>query len=91
MSHPPADADQARRPDRRNELIKAAQEHWASALTDLGGRNTLLYFKDRRSGTLDLAHADPEMLDAFISSGSARITRLFRDVTSAPTRSAGSR
>ena len=41
--------------DRRTDLIKAAQAHWASALTDLGGRNTLLYFKDRRSGTLDLA------------------------------------
>src|SRR5690242_7447547 len=80
MSQPPADADLAQRPDRRTELITTAQEHWASALTDLGGRNTLLYFKDRRSGTLDLAEADPEALEHFISSGSIRITRLFRDV-----------
>jgi hypothetical protein len=57
MSHSPADADQAQRPDRHTELIIAAQDHWASALTDLGGRNTLLYFKARRSGTLDLASA----------------------------------
>src|SRR5260370_4395988 len=66
--------------DRRTELIRAAQEHWAAALTDLGGRNTLLYFKDRRSGTLDLAEADPEALAHFMSSGSIRLTRLFRDV-----------
>src|SRR5260370_37764739 len=66
--------------DRRTELIRVAQEHWAAALTDLGGRNTLLYFKDRRSGTLDLAEADPEALAHFMSSGSIRLTRLFRDV-----------
>jgi hypothetical protein len=45
--------------DRRSRLITVAQESWVSALTDLGGRNTLLYYKDRRSGTLDLATADP--------------------------------
>jgi very-short-patch-repair endonuclease len=65
--------------DRRTGLIKVAQEHWAAALTDLGGRNTLLYFKDRRSGTLDLADADPDALAHFISTGSIRLTRLFRD------------
>src|SRR5215467_3839775 len=66
--------------DRRTELIATAQSHWASALTDLGGRNTLLYFKDRRSGTLDLADADPEAFRHFTESGSIRLTRLFRDV-----------
>jgi len=80
MSQPPAEADPAQPVDRRTELIRTAQDHWASALTDLGGRNTLLYFKDRRSGTLDLAEADPEALEHFIGSGSIRITRLFRDV-----------
>ena len=50
-----------------------------SALTDLGGRNTLLYYKDRRAGTLDLAGADPEALDRFIQHGSIRLTRLFKD------------
>jgi very-short-patch-repair endonuclease len=64
---------------RRTELVAAAQEQWISALTDLGGRNTLLYYKDRRAGTLDLAEADPEALDKFIRSGSIRLTRLFKD------------
>jgi hypothetical protein len=39
-------------------LIASAQARWISTLTDLGGRNTLLYYKDRRAGTLDLAGAD---------------------------------
>src|SRR5689334_25391364 len=64
---------------RRLELVRTAQQQWIDALTDLGGRNTLLYFKDRRAGTLDLAGADPEMLERFIRTGSARLTKLFRD------------
>ncbi len=74
-----AQAAQAGR-DRRGELIATAQAHWVAALTDLGGRNTLLYFKDRRSGTLDLAGADPDAFAQFVSTGSIRLTRLFRDV-----------
>jgi very-short-patch-repair endonuclease/DNA polymerase III delta prime subunit len=65
---------------RRLELVRTAQQQWIAALTDLGGRNTLLYYKDRRAGTLDLAGADPEALDRFIQRGSIRLTRLFKDV-----------
>src|SRR5580658_7683976 len=65
---------------RRGELIGAAQARWIAALTDLGGRNTLLYYKDRRAGTLDLAAADPEALDRFCRTGSIRLTKLFHDV-----------
>ncbi|HEV2451154.1 MAG TPA: AAA domain-containing protein, partial [Streptosporangiaceae bacterium] len=64
----------------RTELIAGAQARWVAALTDLGGRNTLLYYKDRRAGTLDLAAAEPAALDRFLRTGSARLTRLFRDV-----------
>jgi hypothetical protein len=45
----PADAGDAR----RLALVAAAQRQWIDGLTDLGGRNTLLYYKDRRAGTLD--------------------------------------
>ncbi|HKB29605.1 MAG TPA: AAA domain-containing protein, partial [Streptosporangiaceae bacterium] len=65
---------------RRADLIEAAQAHWVAALTDLGGRNTLLYYKDRRAGTLDLAKADPRALERFLRTGSIRLTRLFNDV-----------
>jgi Protein of unknown function (DUF4011) len=65
---------------RHLELIAAAQRQWIDALTDLGGRNTLLYYKDRRAGTLDLANADPEALERFEKTGGSRLTRLFTDV-----------
>jgi very-short-patch-repair endonuclease len=71
---------QPERNSRRRKLIAAAQELWIDALTDLGGRNTLLYYKDRRVGTLDLAGADPGALDKFLRTGSVRLTRLFTDV-----------
>ena len=44
----------------RLALAQAAQQQWIAALTDLVGRNTLLYRKDRRASTLDLAQADPD-------------------------------
>src|SRR5579862_6359678 len=65
---------------RRLALVSAAQQRWIAALTDLGGRNTLLYYKDRRAGTLDLAGSDPEALEKFWQTGSIRLTKLFRDV-----------
>jgi hypothetical protein len=75
---PAALAEQA--DSRRSKLIEAARARWIDALTDLGGRNTLLYYKDRRAGTLDLAAADPEALEKFCRTGSIRLTRLFHDV-----------
>src|SRR5215470_4777286 len=84
----PDDCDGRQRDDRpdsdvdprRVELIEAAQSGWIEALTDLGGRNTLLYYKDRRAGTLDLSRADPEALERFARTGQIRLTRLFSDV-----------
>ena len=64
---------------RRLRLVTAAQRQWTDALTDLGGRNTLLYYKDRRAGTLDLATADPDALERFEKTGAIRLTKLFRD------------
>src|SRR5215472_14825842 len=75
----PGTGDGHERDSRRAELIAAAQARWISTLTDLGGRNTLLYYKDRRAGTLDLAGADPDMLERFCRTGSIRLTRLFTD------------
>ena len=72
------ETDQADAGDaRRAALVAAAQRQWIDLLTDLGGRNTLLYYKDRRAGTLDLADADPDAVERFEKSGHARLTRLF--------------
>jgi very-short-patch-repair endonuclease len=66
--------------NRRAELIEAAQARWIAALTDMGGRNTLLYYKDRRASTLDLASASPQAVERLLAKGSIRLTRLFDDV-----------
>jgi very-short-patch-repair endonuclease len=65
--------------DRRLALVAAAQRQWIDALTDLGGRNTLLYYKDRRAGTLDLATADHDALERFEKTGAIKLTKLFSD------------
>src|SRR5256885_15941684 len=65
---------------RRLELVRTAQQQWIEALTDLGGRNTLLYYKDRRAGKLDLAHADPHAPDRLTQRRSVRLAMLIADV-----------
>jgi AAA domain/Protein of unknown function (DUF4011) len=72
-------ATTGQREARRRQLTAAAQQNWVDALTDLGGRNTLLYYKDRRAGTLDLSGADAEALDRFLRTGTIRLTKLFAD------------
>jgi very-short-patch-repair endonuclease len=62
---------------RRLALVAAAQRQWTDGLTDLGGRNTLLYYKDRRAGTLDLADADPDVVERFEKTGHIKLTKLF--------------
>ena len=62
---------------RRAALVASAQRQWIDGLTDLGGRNTLLYYKDRRAGTLDLADADPDAVERFEKTGRIRLTKLF--------------
>jgi very-short-patch-repair endonuclease len=73
-----SDTDQGDAGDaRRAALVATAQRQWIDGLTDLGGRNTLLYYKDRRAGTLDLSDADPDAVERFEKTGRARLTKLF--------------
>ncbi|HEY7717297.1 MAG TPA: hypothetical protein VH915_00945, partial [Pedococcus sp.] len=45
--------------DPRAERVAAAVATWQRHLVDLGGRNTLLWYRDLPSGTLDLTTAHP--------------------------------
>src|SRR5260370_41439355 len=58
---------------RRLDLVRAAQQQWIAALTDLGGRNTLLYYKDRRPRSPDPAPADPPAPDRVTRAGPGRM------------------
>nr|WP_279671712.1 AAA domain-containing protein [Flexivirga meconopsidis] len=48
-------------------------------MVDLGGRNTLLWFRDLPSGTLDLTRAHPAGIARLFSSGVAPLTDLIRE------------
>src|SRR3954466_33335 len=45
--------------DPRADRVAAAVKTWQRTLVDLGGRNTLLWYRDLPSGTLDLTTAHP--------------------------------
>ena len=73
MTEPPTDP--------RRDLVAAAVDRWSRQLVDLGGRNTLLWYRDLRSGTLDLTMAHPGGLSVLMAGGSPRLRDLFREET----------
>ncbi len=64
-------------PSGRGEAVLSASKVWASQLIDVGGRNTLLYYRDLRVGTLDLGDADPAVLAQFLDGKTVRLSKLF--------------
>ncbi len=71
-----ADAEGFERQDRVVRAVKA----WKGELVDLGGWNTLLYYKDLKQGTLDLgpdSGAKPAGVDQVLSSRTVRLSDLF--------------
>ncbi|NNG37755.1 AAA family ATPase [Flexivirga sp. ID2601S] len=63
----------------RDALVRDAVGGWQRHLVDLGGRNTLLWFRDLPSGTLDLTRAHPAGIARLFSSGAAPLTDLIRE------------
>ncbi|HKN99372.1 MAG TPA: AAA domain-containing protein, partial [Pseudonocardiaceae bacterium] len=63
----------------RMALVAAKAEEWASQLIDLGPRNTLLYFKNTKQGSLDLTAADPVALAELLIGKPTRISDLIAD------------
>ncbi len=64
----------------RLRKVEAAVRAWTGQLIDLGGRNTLLYYKDLKQGTLRLgpdAEAEPAALDALLGSRTVRLSEMF--------------
>ncbi|NLW98207.1 MAG: DUF4011 domain-containing protein [Actinomycetales bacterium] len=65
--------------DPRRDLVAAAVATWSRQLVDLGGRNTLLWYRDLRAGTLDLTMAHPGGLSVLMAGGAPRLRDLFRE------------
>src|SRR4051812_24471258 len=61
-------------------LVQQAVRSWTGELIDLGGRNTLLYYRDLKQGTLDLgpeSAANEVAVDDLLSSRSVRLSAVF--------------
>ncbi len=64
-------------------LVGRAVRTWTGELVDLGGRNTLLYYRDLKQGTLDIgpgSGASALAADALMSSRPVRLSMLFGDM-----------
>jgi Protein of unknown function (DUF4011) len=63
----------------RANLVGRAVSGWIDQFTDLGGRNNLLYYKDLRYGTLDLAAASDSSCKRLIDGRKVRCSQIFPD------------
>jgi AAA domain-containing protein/uncharacterized protein DUF4011 len=66
----------------RVALVGHAVKAWIGELVDLGGRNTLLYYRDLKQGTLDIGPgcgASTVAVDALLSSHAVRLSAIFGD------------
>ncbi len=61
----------------RSAAVDAAAKAWSGQLIDLGGRNSLLHFRDLRAGTLDLTDADPPSIARLLDRRAVRLSALF--------------
>jgi very-short-patch-repair endonuclease len=69
-------APEQRAPDQRRALVDQAIAAWQRRLIDRSRGNTLLYFRDLKSGTLDLSAAPPERLQQLLAGATLRIDQL---------------
>lgn len=63
----------------RDATVRDAVGEWQRHLVDLGGRNTLLWFRDLPSATLDLTRAHPAGMAQLFTNGSAPLQLLLRE------------
>ncbi|HLL68331.1 MAG TPA: AAA domain-containing protein [Micromonosporaceae bacterium] len=68
--------EQASGPSREG-LVAEAGRRWRAQLIDLGGRNTLLYYRDLKAGTLDVGAAAGAPLDALFSGRTVALQQLY--------------
>lgn len=65
--------------DPRGTRVAEAVKVWQRHLVDLGGRNTLLWYRDLPSGTLDLTTAHPGGLAMLLAGRPTRLSDLVRE------------
>src|SRR6478735_2402426 len=65
--------------DPRADRVAAAVKTWQRHLVDLGGRNTLLWYRDLPSGTLDLTTAHPGGVAMLMAGRPTKLSDLVRE------------
>ena len=65
--------------DPRATRVAAARAAWTRHLVDLGGRNTLLWYRDLPTGTLDLTTAHPGGVASMMAGRPTRLSELVRE------------
>jgi DNA polymerase III delta prime subunit len=65
--------------DSRTERVRHAVAGWTKNLVDLGGRNTLLWYRDLPTGTLDLTTAHPGGVSMLLAGRPTRLSDLVRE------------
>ena len=65
--------------DPRADRVSAAVRTWQRTLVDLGGRNSLLWYRDLPSGTLDLTTAHPGGVSMLLAGRRTRLSDLVRE------------
>jgi hypothetical protein len=65
--------------DPRADRVAAAVRTWQRTLVDLGGRNTLLWYRDLSAGTLDVTTAHPGGVSMLLAGKHTRLSDLFRE------------
>ena len=65
--------------DPRADRVAAAVKSWQRTLVDLGGRNSLLWYRDLPSGTLDLTTAHPGGVSMLLAGRKTRLSDVVRE------------
>lgn len=66
--------------DSRRQTVEAARQVWIGKLIDLSRRNTLLYFRPLKTGTLEISSAPPEKLRELIGGDNVHASKLAPDI-----------
>ena len=64
----------------RRQIVENARQSWIRKLIDLSRRNSLLYFRPLKTGTLELSSAPPERLRDLLLGESVAVSKLRADL-----------
>lgn len=67
-------------PEGRRQTVENARQSWIRKLIDLSRRNSLLYFRPLKTGTLELSSAPPERLRDLLLGETVAVSKLRTDL-----------